>query len=39
MDYTFEEIIEYMRKDPDWEVPMEEREEILESLRHEMVED
>ncbi len=37
MDYTYEEIIEYMKKDPDWDVPEEERERILEGLRHQLV--
>ncbi len=37
MDYTFEEILEYMKKDPDWDVPMEERERILAALRTQLV--
>ena len=38
-EYTFEDIIEFMKKDPDWEIPEEEREEILNGLRHQLVRD
>ena len=36
-EYTYEDIIEFMRKDPDWEVPEEEREAVLNGLRAQLV--